>query len=204
MEDPLRDIQRKNLARLIERENATLDKVVPSTSWCPKPSWCKHPSHSSDTSSNEWDTFFEPSTVDRDVDVVHIYSSQSELANESCVGLEVLSPHVALMDDSLLVRMNLYLGSLEGYLTDSESSVTSDNIIHIYSLELVIDLPLIHPDIIDWSQHYKKTKLLTFQNDYEIACYLNAIEPIVSSTNEPTTNMTEPDIKYLSHKIKRK
>ena len=33
---------------------------------------------------------------------------------------------------------------------------------------------------------------------------MNAIEPVVSSTNEPTTSMTEPDIKYLSCKIKRK
>ena len=197
IEDPLRERQRKNLVHLMERESTIFDETGPSTSWCPKPSWCKHPSHSSDTSSNEyeWDSFSKPSTIDRDVDVVHNYSYQSKLANESCVGLEVLNPHVTLVDDSSLGRMNLDLGSLEGYLTDSDSSVTNNNIIHIYSLEPVIDLPLIHPNLIDWSQCYQRPKLLTFQNDYEIACYLNVIEPIVSSTSEPTTSMTEPDIK---------
>ena len=42
-----------------------------------------------------------------------------------------------------------------------------------------------------------------FQNDYDIACYLNAIEFVVSSTSKLATNMTELDIKYLSWKIKR-
>ena len=99
--------------------------------------------------------------------------------------------------------MNLDLGSLGSYLTDSESLVTRD-IIHIHNLELVIDLPLVHLDLIDWSQCNHKLELLMFQNDYEIACYLNAIKHVVSSTNEPAASMIEPDIKYLSHKIKRK
>ena len=46
--------------------------------------------------------------------------------------------------------------------------------------------------------------LPSFQNNYEIACYLNTIEPITFSTSEPITSMIEVDIKYLSHKIKRK
>src|SRR5271156_184401 len=77
IEDPLRERQRKNLVHLMERESA--NETRHSTSQCPKPSWCKHPSRSSDTSSNEyeWDSFSEPSTVDKGVDVVHIYSSQS-------------------------------------------------------------------------------------------------------------------------------
>ena len=74
------------------------------------------------------------------------------------------------------------MGSLGSYLIDSNSSVTRD-IIHI---------------------HNQEPKLLTFQNDYEIAYYLNAIEPVVSSTSELATRMTEPDIKYLSQKIKGK
>ena len=45
---------------------------------------------------------------------------------------------------------------------------------------------------------------MTFQNDYEIACYLNAIELVVSSTSESIMSMSEPDIKYLSLKIKEK
>ncbi|MCQ9191642.1 hypothetical protein, partial [Escherichia coli] len=41
-------------------------------------------------------------------------------------------------------------------------------------------------------------------NDYDIAYYLNVVEPITSSTSEPTIHMTESNIKYLRHKIKRK
>ena len=72
--------------------------------------------------------------------------------------------------------MNLDLGSLGSYLTDSHSSITRD-IIHIHNLELVIDLPLVHPNLIDWSQCNHEPKLLMFQNDYEIAYYLNALNP---------------------------
>ena len=106
------------------------------------------------------------------------------------------------MDDSLLVRTNPNLGSLGSYLKNSNSLITRD-IIHSHNLELVIDLSLVNPNLIDWSQHNHKPKLLMFQNDYEIACYLNAIEIVVSSTSEPATNMTELDIKSLSFKIKR-
>ena len=182
----------------------TLNDIEASTSRCPKPSWCKHPSRDSEIDSHEyeWDSFPEPSIVDMDVDVVHRYSSQLELVDESCVGLEDLYSHVALVDDSLLVRTNPNLGSFGSYLIDFDSLVTRD-IIHVHNLGLVIDLPLIHPNLIDWSQCYQEPKLLTFQNDYEIATYLNSIEPIVSCTSESATSMTKPDIKYLSHKIKR-
>ena len=138
-----------------------------------------------------------------DIDFVHTYSSQPELINESHVGLEDLNSHVALVDNFLLVRMNPNLGSLGSYLTDSNSLVTRD-IIHIHNLEPVIDLPLVHPNLIDWSQHNKEPKLLKFQNEYKIAFHLNVIEPIVSSTSELVASMTKPDIKYLSHKIKIK
>lgn len=108
------------------------------------------------------------------------------------------------MDDSSLVRKNLDLGSLRSNLIDSNFLVTKDETIHIHNLELVIDLPLVHPDLIDWSQHYQGLDLLKFHNGYEIAYYLNAIEPVVTSTSELDTSMTESNIKHLSHKIKRK
>ena len=128
-----------------------------------------------------------------DVDVVHTYSSQPKVANESHVGLEDLNSHIALVEDSSLVRMNLDLGSLGSYLMDPDSSVTKD-IIHIHNLEPVINIPLFHPNLIDWSQHNQEHELLTFQNHYEIAYYLNAIKPIVSSTNELATSMTKLNI----------
>ena len=85
-----------------------------------------------------------------DVDVVHTYSSQLELVNHSCVGLDNLNSHVTLVDDYSLVRKNLNFGSLGSYLTNSDSLVTR-YIIHIHNLELVINLPLVHLDLIFWS-----------------------------------------------------
>ena len=61
-----------------------------------------------------------------------------------------------------------------------------------------------HSDLIDWSIQNQRPKLPSFQNDYEIACYLNVIQPMVSSTNELEINMTEMKIQYTSHKLKRK
>ena len=61
-----------------------------------------------------------------------------------------MNSHVVLVDDSLLVRMNPDLGSLGSYLMDYNSLVTR-GIIHIHNLEPVIDLPLVHPNLIDWS-----------------------------------------------------
>ena len=137
----------------LEQESMTLDDIEASTSRHPKHSWCKHPSRDLEIDSNEyeWDSFLEPSTIDMDVDVVHTYGSQPKLVSESHVGLEDLNSHIALVDDYFLVRTNLDLGSLGSYLTDLESSNTRD-IIHIHNLELVIDLPLDHPDLIDSSQ----------------------------------------------------
>ena len=100
----------------------------------------------------------EPSTVDMDIDIVHTYSSQHDLFDDSCVGSDDLNSHVTLVDDSLLVRTNLNLGSLGSYLTDSNSLVTRD-IIHIHNLEPFIDLPLVHPNLIDWSQCNHKPEI---------------------------------------------
>ena len=60
-----------------------------------------------------------------------------------------------------------------------------------------------HPELIDWNST-TTNEVLTFQNDYALACYLNVVEPVTSSTSEYNVNMTEANIKYLSHKIKKK
>ena len=73
----------------------------PSTSRHPKPSWCKHPSRSSETDSNEykWNTLFEgASTIDMEIDVIHSFSSQPNVADESSVGTDESNPHIALVD----------------------------------------------------------------------------------------------------------
>ena len=71
-----------------------------------------------------------PSTVDMDVDVVHTYI-QLEVVDESCVGLEDLNSTFTLVDAFWLIRMNLNLGRLGSYLTDSNSSIIGENISHI-------------------------------------------------------------------------
>ena len=83
-----------------------------------------------------------------DIDGVHTYSSQLELVDKSCVELEDLNSHVALVGNSSLVRMNPNLGSLGSYLMDSKSLVTRD-IIHIRNLESFIDLSHVNPNLID-------------------------------------------------------
>lgn len=96
------------------------------------------------------------------------------------------------------------LDSFATFTTGSTLHVTRDDSFHIKNLEASTSLSLIHLDLIDWSVQHQRSKISSFQNDYEIACYLNAIKPVTSSTSEPTVNMIESDIKYLSHKIKRK
>lgn len=139
-----------------------------------------------------------------DVDVIHTYSDQPDVVDESCVGCDEFNPRIALVDHVGPSLSNLDLDTFGAYPIGSTSLVTRDDIPHINHLEPVILISLMHSDLIDWSSQDQRPILPSFQNDYEIAYYLNAIEPITSSTSKPTTNMIESDIKYLSHKIKRK
>ena len=138
-----------------------------------------------------------------EVDVIHSYSSQHDVVDKSSVGTDESDPHVALVDYVSPSMMNLDPNTSKVDLIDSTLLITKDDSHHIHNPELTISLSLAHPDLIDWSIEDQQPTLPSFQNDYETACYLNAIEPI-TSTSEPATHMTEADIKYLSHKIKRK
>ena len=140
----------------------------------------------------------------RYIDVIQAYNTQPDIVDEPSVGLEDWTPRIALVDDTSLGRTNPDLGTLEGNLINSKYMVTKNDTHHIHNVEPVIDLSLVNRHLIDWSQISQEPQLLTFQNDYEIACYLNVIEPVVSSTSELATSMIEPYIKYFSHKIKRK
>ena len=82
--------------------------------------------------------------------------------------------------------------------------VTRDDSFHINHIETSTSLSLIHPDLIDWSLQNQRPEIWSFQNDYEITCYLNAIKPVTSSPKKLVVNMMESDIKYLNQKIKRK
>ena len=123
------------------------------------------------------------------------------MVNKSSVGTDESSPHIALADHASTSMMNPNHDTSEVDLIDSTLLVTKYDSHSIYNLEPTISLSLAHLDLIDWSIWDQQPTLPSFQNDYEIACYLNAIKPVTSSTSEPAINMTKADIKYLSQKI---
>lgn len=86
------------------QEGVTLGDITTSTSRRHKHAWCKHPSWDSDIDSNEyeWESLSDSFTIDMDIDVVHTYSAQPEVANESSVGLLDSNLQVALVDDASL------------------------------------------------------------------------------------------------------
>ena len=114
-----------------------------SMSQRPKPSWCKHPSRSSETNSNEyeWDTLSKgASTIDMEVDVIHSFSSQPDMVDESSVGTDESNPHVALADHASTFMMNLDPDTQEFNLIDLTFLVTRDESHHIHNLEPTISL----------------------------------------------------------------
>jgi hypothetical protein len=108
------------------------------------------------------------------------------------------------MDHASSSRTIPELDSFVTFSIGSTSQVTRDDSFHINHIKTSPSLSLIYPELIDWSIQNQKPEIRSFQNDYEITCYLNAIEPVISSTSKPAVNMTKSDIKYLSQKIKRK
>lgn len=94
--------------------------------------------------------------------------------------------------------------SFGSFFIGSTSLITRDVSFYINKLKDSTSLSLMHPDHIDWSIQNQRPELPSFQNDYEILCYLNAIEPMVSSTTKPRFHIIKTYIKYLNHKLKRK
>ena len=137
-----------------------------------------------------------------EVNVIHTYSAQPNIVDESCIGFDELNPHIALEDHIGPSMPNLDLDTFGAYSIGSTSLITQDDTYCINNLEPVISLSLAHPDLIDWSIQDQIPTLPSFHNDYEISFYLNIIEPMTSSTSAPETNIIESHIKYLSHKIK--
>ena len=126
------------------------------------------------------------------------------VVKESRVGLDEFCSEHVLVDHTSPSRSIPELDSFVTFSIGSTSQVTKDDSFHINHIETFASLSLIHPDLIDWSLQNQRPKIRSFQNDCEIACHLNAIELVTSSTSEPTINMKKLDIKYLSQKIKRK
>lgn len=138
------------------------------------------------------------------MDAIHTYAIQSNVVEYSSVGLDDFGSQPALVDQVGPSRSIPHLDSFTTFFIGLTLHVTGDDSFRVNNLKASTSLSLIHPILIDWLIQHQRPKIPSFQNYYEIACYLNAIEPVTSSTSEPMVNMTESNIKYLSHKIKRK
>ena len=89
--------------------------------------------------------------IDMEVDVIHSYSSQLDVVDESSIGNDKFGPHVALVDYASSSMTNLDPGTSKVDLIDLTFLVTRDDSYHIHNLEPIISLSLVHPDLIDWS-----------------------------------------------------
>ena len=89
--------------------------------------------------------------VDMEVNVIHTYSAQLDVVNESHIGSEELDSHIALVDHVGPSTMSLDLDSFGAFSIGSSSLVTKDNIYHVNNLEPSTLLSLLQPDLIDWS-----------------------------------------------------
>ena len=86
-----------------------------------------------------------------EIDVIHSYSSQPDIVDESSVGTDESNPHVTLVDHASYSMMNPNPDSPKVDLIDSTFLVTRDDSHHVQNLEPAIPLSLTHPDLIDWS-----------------------------------------------------
>ena len=153
------------MARLIEREGIIHNDNEASTSQRSKPSWCKHPSRSLETNSNEyeWDTLSEEaSMIDMEVNVIHSYSSQLDVVDDSSVGTNESNPRISLADHASSFRAYPNLDLFGDLLTGSESLVIEDDSFLTNNLESSTSLPLVYLDLFDWSIQNEKNDLPSF------------------------------------------
>ena len=111
----------------------------------------------------EWDYFSEPSKVDMDVDVIHTYSSQIEVVDESYVGSDGLDFHITLVDHAGPSTINLDLYSFGAFSIGSTSLITRAYVFHINNLEASTSLSLLLPYLIEWSIQDQRPELPSFQ-----------------------------------------
>ena len=156
--------------------------------------------------SHEWE-FHSPtySTSDKEFDAIHTYDSSVNIG-------EGFSTRMS-ESDSPDIDLSFVASARTQRVSNTLSNEIArglDLLVHAFddytmnALEPVTSLSLQHPELIDWNSSSPANEVLSFQNDNALACYLNAVKPVVSSTSESSVNMTEGDIKYLSRKIKQK
>ena len=76
----------------------------------------------------ELDLSLEPCTVDLGIDVIHSFDSQPSTINE------ISNSHISHESDSPVIRQLYDSRKIERNLIDSDSTVASDDFIHIYNL----------------------------------------------------------------------
>lgn len=72
----------------------------------------------------------------------------------------------------------------QGILLELNFSIRNCDNNTVNALEPVQHLSLLHPKLIDYTLQNQPMNIPTFANDYMLAYYLNAVEPMDSSTNE--------------------
>ncbi|WP_229775754.1 hypothetical protein, partial [Pseudomonas laurentiana] len=156
-----------------------------------------------DSGEYEYESLSE-ATTEKDIDQIHVFENLLEVGETSGVMFDKFRSTNVLassVDDvSSLRNSNAPMDEIALGL-DLLVHAFDDNTVN--ALEPATTLSLTHPELIDWNST-TTNEVLTFQNDYALAFYLNVVEPVTSSTSEHSVNMTEADIKYLSHKIKKK
>ena len=124
----------------------------------------------------EWESPFETS-CELGVDVVHAYVTQPNVVDESCIESNELDSKISLVDYANPSMNYLDLDSFRDFPIGSTSLITKDNSSHINNLKASTFLSPMHCDLIDQSIKNQRPNLPSFQNDYEITCYMNSIKP---------------------------
>ena len=89
--------------------------------------------------------------MDMEVDVIHTYSVQPDVVDDSHVGLDELDSHITLVDHVGSSMQNLDLYTFGTYSIGSISLITKDDIYHVNNLEPTTLISLMRSDLIDWS-----------------------------------------------------
>ena len=103
-----------------------------------------------DSHEYEWESLSDTS-CELGVNVIHAYTTQPSVVEWSSIGSDEFDSQHVSMDHTSPSRSILELDSFATFSIGSTSQVTRDDSLHINHIEASASLPLIHPDLIDWS-----------------------------------------------------
>lgn len=119
--------------------------------------------HNQSTDSNEyeWDSLSNASH-EVGVDVVHTYTNQTNVFDESFIGFDESNSQLSLVDHVDSLRSNSNLGIFKDFPIGPNSLVTIDDSFHINNMEPSTFLSLVHSNLIDWSIQNQRPELPSF------------------------------------------